>query len=48
MKTVKEHIIDENKIITTFYETNYKYSLSKLNNHINNSAFKIFKKRYKK
>lgn len=48
MKTIKEHNIDENKIMTNFYETNYNYSLTKLNNHINNKPLKIFRKKYKK
>ena len=48
MKSIKQHILDENKIMTNFYETNYKYNLSKLNNHINNKPLKIFKRKYKK
>ena len=48
MKTIKEHKKDENKIMTNYYETNYNYSLTKLNNHINNKPLKIFKKKYKK
>ena len=48
MKTIKEHTKDENKIMANFYETSYNYSLTKLNNHINNKPLKIFKKKYKK
>ena len=48
MKTIKEHNIDENKIMINFCETNYKYLLSKLNNHISNRPMKIFNKKYKK
>ena len=48
MKTIKEHTKDENKIMANFYETNYNYSLTKLNNHISNKPLKIFKKKYKK
>ena len=47
MKTLKEHKKDENKIMANFYETNYNYSLTKLNNHINNKPLKIFRKKYK-
>lgn len=48
MKTLEEHTLDENKIMTNFYETNYKYYLNILNKHINNRPLKIFKKKYKK
>lgn len=48
MKTIKDHIKDENKIMTDYYETNYDYKLLKYNNHINNEPLKIFKKRHKK
>ena len=48
MKTLKEHKKDENKITANFYETNYNYNMTKLNNHINNKPLKIFKKKYKK
>ena len=48
MKTIKDHRKDENKIMSSFYETNYNYSLTKLNNHISNKPLKIFKKKYKK
>jgi len=48
MKTLKEHLKDENKIMANYYETNYNYSLTILNNHINKEPLKILKKRYKK
>lgn len=48
MKTIKEHIKDENKIMTDYYETNYDYKLNKLANHINNEPSKLFKEKHKK
>ena len=48
MKSIKEHIMDENKIMTNFYETNYKYKLTQLNNHINKEPCKILKEKHKK
>ena len=47
MKTINEHIKDENKIMTNYYETNYDFKLNELNNHINNEPLKIFKKYHK-
>lgn len=47
MKTIKQHNIDENKIMTNYYETNYNYKLTIYNNYINNEPLKILKKRHK-
>ena len=48
MKTIEDHIKDENKIMSNYYEVNYNYYLTLLNNHINNKPLKIFFKKYKK
>ncbi|MBQ9024187.1 MAG: hypothetical protein IJ105_03080 [Bacilli bacterium] len=48
MKTIKEHTLDENKIMANFYETSYNYNILLLNKLIDNEPLKIFKKRHKK
>ena len=48
MKTIKEHTLDENKIMANFYETSYNYNILLLNKLIDNEPLKIFKIIHKK
>ena len=48
MKNINDHLIDEYNISCEYYETKYKYVLTKINILNKNKPLRIFKNKYNK